>query len=311
VIELVRYDSANRSVWDDFVAKSKNGAFLFERDYQDYHCDRFPDNSFMFYMNGELRALLPACRIEDEISSHGGLTFGGVISDSRMTTPVMMEIFDAICLQIESSNVRRLVYKPSPKFYHNVPAEEDLYAIVQRGGRLFRRDIGSILCPQNHPKLQDRRSRAIKRARGSRLEFAESDDLSAFWEILEAVLATNHGAVPTHSLTEIEYLHSRFPNRIRLFAAFRNKEMLGGTVVYDNPTVAHTQYIASSPEGYRLSALDFVFSELVTSVYHDKPWISFGISTESGGTVLNRGLIEFKEGFGARACAQDFYELLF
>ena len=35
----------------------------------------------------------------------------------------------------------------------------------------------------------------------------------------------------------------------------------------------------------------------------------FGISTEEGGTVLNRGLIDYKEGFGARAVVHDFYEL--
>ncbi len=39
-------------------------------------------------------------------------------------------------------------------------------------------------------------------------------------------------------------------------------------------------------------------------------WLSFGISSEHGGTVLNEGLTAWKEGFGARALPHLVYDLV-
>jgi len=44
--------------WNAFVAKSKNGTFLFDRRYMDYHADRFSDHSLMCYHDGKLFAFL-------------------------------------------------------------------------------------------------------------------------------------------------------------------------------------------------------------------------------------------------------------
>ena len=41
----------------------------------------------------------------------------------------------------------------------------------------------------------------------------------------------------------------------------------------------------------------------------DKTYFDFGISTEENGRVLNSGLIDQKEGFGARGVVHDHYEL--
>ena len=58
-LSVVRYTSDQKIVWDSFVAASRNGTFLFMRDYMDYHADRFTDYSLMFYKGGRLLALLP------------------------------------------------------------------------------------------------------------------------------------------------------------------------------------------------------------------------------------------------------------
>ena len=76
--------------------------------------------------------------------------------------------------------------------------------------------------------------------------------------------------------------------------------------------MAHVQYIAASDEGCRLSALDWLFSQLPSWLSRHAPEVSyldFGISTEQGGTYLNEGLIFQKEGFGARAVCYDHYTL--
>jgi len=79
--------------------------------------------------------------------------------------------------------------------------------------------------------------------------------------------------------------------------------------IYETPTVAHAQYIASTERGRKLGALDLLVNWLINQHYHKKLFFDFGCSNEQEGRALNHGLLEWKEGFGARACALDFYEV--
>ncbi len=47
----------------------------------DYHSDRFNDHSLVFTRKNRLIGLLPANIKDEALYSHGGLTFGGIISD--------------------------------------------------------------------------------------------------------------------------------------------------------------------------------------------------------------------------------------
>lgn len=80
-------------------------------------------------------------------------------------------------------------------------------------------------------------------------------------------------------------------------------------MIYESTRVAHVQYIAASPRGRELGALDQLFVHLLDETYAAKDFFDFGISNEQDGRTLNRGLIEQKEGFGARAVVHDFYRL--
>ena len=57
-MEIHRYEPTDKTSWDKFVQGSKNGTFLFLRDYMDYHSDRFDDHSLMVRdQKGKLLAL--------------------------------------------------------------------------------------------------------------------------------------------------------------------------------------------------------------------------------------------------------------
>ena len=49
MFDIVRYTADKEAEWNAFVAQSKNGTFLFDRGYMDYHSDRFTDHSLMFF----------------------------------------------------------------------------------------------------------------------------------------------------------------------------------------------------------------------------------------------------------------------
>jgi hypothetical protein len=310
-VSVVRYEAARAREWDEFVSRSKNGVFLFMRGYMDYHADRFPDASLMFYDGaGRLVGLLPATpREAGVLASHAGLTFGGVVAGDSMKAATMLALFDAMLARLRAEGYARLVYKAVPHIYHRVPAEEDLYALFRAGARLVRRDLSSTLDMGGRLPFSKGRKYSIKLAARHGVSVAESEDFETFMAIEERVLAERHGVRPVHTAAELRMLAGRFPSNIRLYAASREGRMLAGVVVYESERVAHAQYISATEEGREVGATDMIVNTLVEGAYASKRFFDFGISTERGGSYLNEGLAENKQGYGARAVVYDFYEL--
>jgi hypothetical protein len=238
---------------------------MFLRDYMDYHAARFPDASLMFHdKRGRLIGLLPATLQDGVMSSHAGLSFGGVISGRDMKAGLMLELFSKMCAHLRGQGNREVVYKPVPHIYHEVPAEEDLYALFRCNARLIRRDVSATISARQRLPFSKGRAHGRNQAEKSGLVVEPSTDFDAFMAIQEEVLRTRHNARPIHSATELALLAARFPGNIRLFVVRRGVEMLGGVVIYETTRVAHTQYIAASEEGRRLGALDLIFQHLIS-----------------------------------------------
>jgi hypothetical protein len=311
-VRVERYNADREAEWNDFVRQSKNGTFLFDRRYMDYHRDRFVDFSLLVHDDrGRLIALLPASRHETALVSHGGLSYGGFVTGSKMTTKRMLDVFDTFIGHIRKEGVDRIVYKCVPHIYHSLPAEEDAYALFVHDAQLVRRDIASAIDTRRRPLAPRRgvRQRWLQRARKAGLQVEQADSFERFWPVLERNLDERHATKPVHTLAEITLLAGRFPENILLFTCVRDDELLAGTVVYVSPNVCHVQYNGASADGRRVGALDLVLAEVIERFSSTHRWIDFGISTERDGRYLNEGLVAYKEGFGARAVSCDFYEL--
>lgn len=73
-----------------FIATATNATFLHNRDYMEYHSDRFEDFSLMAYDNhSHLIGVLPANRTNNELWSHQGLTYGGWLMAPKHVVPQM------------------------------------------------------------------------------------------------------------------------------------------------------------------------------------------------------------------------------
>lgn len=309
-MRIEKYTNEFKNLWNEFVKNAKNSNFFFQRDYMEYHSDRFEDFSLVvFDDNNELIAILPANKKNNTLYSHQGLTFGGFIVDDRMKTQTILLIFEILKQFLKSNNITKLIYKCIPYIYHILPAEEDRYALFRNDAKLIRRDVTSTIYLENKLKYQEQRKRAIKKAIENELVFEQSKNFESYWNILEELLKVQHDTKPTHTLKEIEKLANLFPDNIKLFIASKNKKVLAGTVIFENKQIVHTQYLANSMEGRNVGALDFIIDKLINEVYSNKKYFDFGISNEDGGRFLNTGLIAQKEGFGARAVVHDVYEL--
>jgi len=295
--------------WNLFVAASKNGTFLFDRRFMDYHADRFYDHSLLVYRDQRLYALLPANQKDDTLVSHGGLTYGGLVTDSRCSAKGVLDAFTAINEYLRQQGFRHVVYKAVPWIYHQLPAEEDLYALTSVcHARLTIRDISSAIIGDRKLRFSESRKSGIRKAHRQGLTIAESTDFAAFWQILNENLTGKYGVRPVHSIVELKLLHSRFPEKIRLYMVFDGETPVGGTLLFLTPQVLHTQYISANAFGKQHGAIDLLFDHLINNTYKDYPYIDFGKSTVSDSADLNEQLIFQKEGFGARAVCYDTYE---
>lgn len=324
---ILPYSINKREAWNRFVQESKQGTFLIDRNFMDYHADRFFDCSLLVYgddvdetdvTDHSLTALFPANWREEEktVYSHQGLTYGGLITKSSITQTEVMQIMQKILMYYEGYlGAKAMVYKPIPYIYSRVPAQEDLYALFRAGGQLENRSVATVVSTAHPLNMRTLRIRQAKKALEhgfyiERIKDADSQSLAEYWSILESVLMEYHQAKPVHTLEEIALLMHRFPKQIKLFVV-RNtdRQIVSGIVVFETDLVAHVQYIASAAEGRKYGALDLLLRHLCNEKYKDKDYVDFGTSTENGGHFLNEGLIFQKEGFGGRAVCYDAYRV--
>ena len=310
MFSIQRYTAEKADEWNAFVAASKNGTFLFNRCYMDYHSDRFKDHSLMFYHDDRLFALLPANEADGVFYSHQGLTYGGLIMSQRCKAAQVRDVFMLLNDYLRHQGFCRVIYKHIPWIYASLPSEEDLFALsnVCRAS-LRSRDVASVVMLDRRLPFSTLRKRGVKKAEKFGLDVKEQVDFTVFWQMLEQHLWQKFHAKAVHTLDEIMLLKTRFPDNIRLMTVCKDKVILGGTLLYDCGQTVKTQYIVASEEGRRHGALDFLFNSLLDCYETEgRLFFDFGTSNRVDNDDLNDSLIFQKEGFGGRAVCYDTYE---
>ena len=297
------YSDFEKKIWDEFVNNAKNSHFFFHRDFMEYHKDRFEDFSLMIYKNKKLVSILPANKKDDLLYSHQGLTYGGFLVKDSMKLSLMYEVIKAVKRFLKENNIKEMIYKPSPYIYHQKPTFEDIYALNPQN---IKRDISSVIDLTAPVKYSNGRKHSIRKAKEFGFEIKKSDDFKSFWLILESVLKTRHGSKPLHTLQEIEYLHSLFPNNIELFLVQKDKKTFAGSVTFVTKQTVKLQYVANFQEGRKLGALDILIDFLLKNFYKDKRYFDFGTSLDSKGE-LNLSLLDQKERFGTGAVLNETF----
>lgn len=308
------YSPNDANAWDAFCQDTLQASLLHTRRFLSYHGDRFIDLSLIIENDGEWIGLLPAAMDPSDgacVTTHPGITYGGILHQGQCCGERMVEALGKISRYYHARGYARLLYKAVPNFYHQVPAQDDLYALFRLGAQRIRCDLSSTIDLQHRMPVSKRRRRSLNKAIKAGVEIAEGEQyLPDFWGVLTQNLADKHRAKPVHSLAEILLLVDRFPHFIRCVCAHMNGQVIAGIVLFITPTSHHAQYIAASDMGYQTSALDMVFEHAIKLAANDnKRWFDFGISNENQGKALNEGLYRFKNEFGGGGVVHEFYEL--
>jgi hypothetical protein len=308
LINIKKYSPEDKAAWDSFVDTTKNGSFHLKRDFVEYHRDRFVDHSLLLYQGTTLMAVVPACVSNNIFYSHQGLTYGGILVDQHIYLTAYVDLVQQLLNYLRKEGFEKFIIKEIPHTYTPVFNDDFDYVMQLIGAKITGFDVLPHVNIHHPIEYQTRRKRSINKAKGLNMQLEESEDLAAFWNILEEALS-RHKAKPVHTLEEITLLKNKFPANIRLFMMFEAGLPLAGTLVFETEKVARTQYIASSEKGKETGALDLLFHELITKIYLNKSYLDFGTTTLNKGRKLSFGLSDQKEGFGARSVVQHTYEI--
>ena len=307
---IKRYHSEFKLQWDEFVVNSKNATFLFQRDFMDYHQDRFNDYSLMIYKGDTLFALLPANRINHQVFSHQGLSYGGFLLQKSSKFNDVLDAFKASLNYLNTKGIEILDLKLLPKIYHKLPSDEIDYLLFITEANCYRKDTMSVIGPNNKIKISKNRENGYKRGLKNKLVVKEVFDFQEFWnDVLIKNLNNKHKVNPVHSLKEITQLNASFPKNIRQFNVYLDDQIVAGTTIFETPLVAHSQYISGNEDKNALGSLDFLHTYLIKNVFNQKQYFDFGVSNTNKGLNVNQGLQYWKEGFGARTIVHDFYKI--
>lgn len=295
-------------MWNDFVESSKNATFLFHRDFMDYHNDRFEDFSLMIYKGDELYALLPANRKGTMLFSHQGLTYGGFLLSKSATLLSAFESFKTMLSFLSSQGIEGLDLRITPSFYNLMPSDEIEYFMFKSKAQLIKRDVMMLIDYDHKIRFKKNRREGINKAKRNGLEIRIESNFANFWhEVLIPNLSEKHDSKPVHTLEEIELLASRFPENIKQVNVYKDDEIVAGTTVFLTHRAVHPQYVSGNADKNAYGSLDLLYDFIIEHFAEGRRYFNFNTSSEQNGTVLNKGLLFWKETCGARAFTIDNY----
>ena len=307
--------------WEAFVASANNGTLFHERKFLGYHPqERFSDHSLILEKKGKLKALFPAVEIQSDegksLVSHQGSSYGGIVVQQNLSIRESYDFVEAICDYAKEQKFNRIQMTLPPAIYQCTVSNYLDFALIKHGFTYKKRDVSSMLTMEASPednlaRFASTHRTAVRKAMKQGVEIRESDDWSDFYGLLKENLNIRHNVQPTHSLDELLKLKDLYPERIKLFGAYWEGQLIAGVVNFSvNKDVVLAFYISHKEAFQHLRAVNLLFYEIISWCHSNSyRYLDFGIFTVN--MEPNFGLGRFKENFGASGVFRDTFELNF
>lgn len=306
-----KYTSSDKQNWDDFVSKAKNATFLFHRDFMEYHQDRFEDYSLIIEDEKKWVAVLPANIVGDTLFSHQGLTYGGLVIRENFAKTTIITIFESLIVHLKKNQFKNFFIKPILSFYTDENNFVMEYSLVLKNTDLYRKDINLFIDFKSNFSISKSKLKHFRRVSSLGLEIREDANFQLFWnDVLIPRLKEKHNAKPVHTLEEIIYLHSKFPENVKQFNVYFEDKILAGITLFVFKNGVKSQYGATTPLGEKMRALDFLFISLIHKFKDKFSFFDMGTVSENQGKSINQGLLKQKQELGCSISEQNYYSFL-
>ncbi|PAM95561.1 FemAB family protein [Flavobacterium sp. IR1] len=305
-----KYHPNDAAIWNEFIAQSKNATFLFQRDFMEYHQDRFDDFSLLIFEEEKLKAVLPSNKKENTVYSHQGLTYGGLVFSHKLKAEKIGLILDQVLVFFKENQIETFYYKPIPGFYFPEGNQQTDFFLFKRGAVLDRKEMNLAINLGMPLQISKSKLKHFRRIEDLDLDIVEEQQFDSFWDkILEPRLLEKFDSKPVHTKAEITSLKQKFPQNIKQFSVYQQDEIIAGITIFEMGNVVKSQYGATSKKGEAVRALDFLFINLIEKYKNEKKlFFDMGI-VNSDEEDYNSGLLQQKEELGCTVYNQDFYKI--
>jgi len=316
---IERYRAEMADQWDGFISgQAINGNFLQSQRFLGYHPEgRFVDASLVYRdAKGNLRALIPAAEVDDHgerlFYSHPGTTYGGPIVDAKTCSARRMQaLLSELEEWLRSDGYDCALLKLPPDFMWTRPEAPLMEYLFQLNGWHETCELTTYIDFSDYREntlsnfSQGKRTNVnncLKQGLQVEPVDIDSPEVERMYDLLCANLS-RHGVRPVHTMDELRLLAGELIAGENEVLVVRDGERVvgGGWVFYfANQGMAHTQYLCADDEYSKLSPMTFLYYSVIERC-REKGFraLSWGISTEEAGRVLNQGLTESKESFGS------------
>jgi len=298
MVEIISYTNNYLNVWDDFVSDSFNGTIFNKQKFLSYHIDKkFDDYSLMFKDKKEIVAVLTAAKVGNDLVSHPGASFGGIILKNNDIS-LVLDIIDSLLNYASEKSFSSISMRLPPIVLCKYSTDTTEFCLFYKGFSHSAIELSTYV-PLGVTEPEYEVIRKAKRSNEKFVVVRESTDFDQFYVILCNNLK-KFNATPTHSLDELLKLKQMFPKDIILFGAYLERKMIAGVLLFINNTTSfETFYISQDYDYTDYYPVNFLITRIMEwGQYNKFKCMNFGISTEEKGKKINIGLSKFKESFG-------------
>jgi len=298
LVKIVKYTSEYKDQWNAVIKQSMNGCFLHERDFMEYHSDRFEDHSLLFFEDEVLTACFPAHVSNNVLYSHRGLTYAGLIAIAK--TESYSEYLQTLISYCNKENFYSLEIKLPPKF-HDPTFDVHFKELKNSGLEKTSESVDLFVDLTKEWLPSSKKTAGYRNGKFEGLELIKNDDLEIFWkDLLVPQLSQRHDAKPVHTLEEIQLLKSRFPDQILQYTVAMEGNKVAGITLFDFSSVLKIQYAAANATGFDNNAMDFLYLEIIKEARDSKKqFVDLG-TVNNTDTSINEGLLRFKKQLGGQ-----------
>jgi hypothetical protein len=303
------YRDELKEKWDNFVAKANNGTLFHRIQFLSYHpSSRFNFHHLIFHKQSNPIALLPGMLDKGIFKSPAGASFGGIVMDdmSFRKADIIVNKFLEYC---ENKGIKEVYLTPPPIVYSKEMNKNLEYVLLYNGfsysANMYTSVIHLSKLDENPVKVFHQNSRnAINKAINSKVRVELSDDYDNFYPIL--LKNKEKFDVPvTHTLEELKNLDSLLPDSFKLFLAYREGKLLGGSLIFIcNERTLLAFYIALDYDYQKYRPINYLLYEIIKwGQKNGFKYLDLGVNQEESkdnSMEVNKGLISFKASMGAQ-----------
>jgi len=313
-IQLANQNELSR--WDEFVMASVNGSIFHKRGFLEYHQEKFKQTErFLSVRKGqELIGLLPLSIDKDSglAKSPYGASYGGFVFEKQPSYSTSKSIIDALLKYFKEEHVREFIITPSlPLCSYPFISDSFSFALLESGFVSLNRDVCSVVHLPRDVSIDSivtsNARNMVRKAEKAGLIICHDVSLNIYWPVMEETFSA-HGAKPTHSLENLDFLIRAYPQKIRIHACLHGDVPVAGLCEFEiNKTLNSSFYFCQVPKFDHMQGLSLlIFDALKRSAAQGYEYYDFG--TSSVGMQARPNIFRFKESFGARGVFRETFK---